>query len=102
MMEQRLLPKPHQETTARTDGQIVIPIRARPSVDVSRFDRNAEVNITICITIASSKAATNPDSLNAAIWSTLVGHIADQRGVGSVLERPEVNVAHVLSPSSCG
>jgi hypothetical protein len=52
---------------------------------VSRFDRNTEVNIAVCVTKASSKAATNPDSLNTAIRRALAGHIADQIGMGTML-----------------
>jgi hypothetical protein len=81
VMQQRLPPKAHQETTARAKGQIVFPVRAGPSVDVSRFDRNTEVDVAVCVAVAGSKAATNPDSLNAAILRTLPGHIADQIGM---------------------
>jgi hypothetical protein len=100
-MQQRLLPKPHQETTARTNGQIAFSIRAGPSVDLSRLDHNAEVNIAICVTMTSSKAATNPDGLNAVIRSARASHIADQMGMGAMLEQSKVNVSHVLSPSFC-
>ena len=52
--------------------------------------------------MANSKAATHPDRLNVAICCALAGHIADQRGMGSVLKWFEGNVAHGLSSSFCG
>src|SRR5262249_24113856 len=97
MMQQRLLPKSHHTTTTGAKGQIVLAVRACPSVDLSRFDRNTEVDIAVCVAKASGKAATNPDSLNAAISRALVGHSADKIGMGTMLEQSEVNVSHVLS-----
>jgi hypothetical protein len=63
----------------------MMQVRAYPSVDLSRFDRNPEVNIAVCVTKAGSKAPTNPDRLNAAIRIALRGHSADQIGMGTIL-----------------
>jgi hypothetical protein len=52
---------------------------------LSRFDRNTEVNVAVCVTKTSSKAATNPDSLNTVIRSALAGYITDQIGMGTML-----------------
>jgi hypothetical protein len=49
--------------------------------------------------MAGSKAAANPDSLNAAISRALAGHIADQVGMRTMLEQPEIDVSHGLSLS---
>ena len=85
VVQQCLIPKAQQETTAGTYGQIVFPVRVCPAVDLSRFDRNPEVNIAVGVTMAGSKAPPNPDRLNAAIRIALLGHCADQIGMGTVL-----------------
>lgn len=84
MMQHCLLPKSQQDATNWKNRQIPLPIWACPCTNLFRVYRNTKVDIAVKVTEAGSEAATHPNSLNAAILSAFVGHIADQIGMRTV------------------